>query len=447
MRQAAIAHSGEFERRQTFLVASWAAVSILLGGGGSPNPLSETILQIVCAALLAIYCVLEGRGAGRQWSRQVAVIIAFILLVPVVQLFPLPPVLWQALPGRELEHSALALIGESESWRPLSIAPHLTLASLLAMVPPAALAIIVARLSQHGRRVVLATVALMAFGSAVLGSFQMAGPGDALRLYPETSLGWLTGFHANRNAAADVLLIGALAGGAWFVGSPGQRTGDKSGMLVLAGFQLVVLTALLFTGSRAGIALLVIAMPSLGLMVWSKPAGRTRTLMATLAVIAILVAVLAFLDSRLGFVASRFGSVQDYRLGLWRDSWAAMLAYWPWGSGIGTFVPAFLPHESLAMLDPTLPNRAHNDYLELAIEAGLPGMLVLAAIAALILRLAVGCWKNAEHPRAMTIFGLQSFILIALHACVDYPLRNMAVASLAGIALGMLAPLRSKAAG
>lgn len=268
----------------------------------------------------------------------------------------------------------------------------------------------------------------------------MAGPGDAFRLYPETSLGWLTGFHANRNAAADVLLIGILAGGAWTASRPQGGKGRGPMTLLLAGLLLVMLVALLFTGSRAGIALLAVVAPALALMLIEGPIARKGTILVAIAALPTVLAALAFANARLGYVATRFGMLQDYRLGLWQDSWAAMLAYWPWGSGIGTFVPAFLPYESLAMVDPTLPNRAHSDYLELAIEAGVPGLLVLAIIAMLILRLSVRAWRAPDQPRAVTIFALQSFILIALHGCVDYPLRNMAVASLAGIALGMLVP-------
>lgn len=437
-----IAQGDKAARQQTVLVALWVAVSMVLGGGGSPNPLSELALQAICAALFLVYLALERQAPSKPWPGQLLPIVGIVLALPVLQLVPLPPALWHALPGRALEQAALAQIGAADSWRAFSIAPHLTLASLLAILPPAMLALLVARQSQPGRRTVLAVIALVALASAVLGAAQMAGPGDAFRLYPQTSLGWLSGFHANRNAAADVLLIGALAAGAWFAGRPRRGTGDRPAIFLFAGVLFVLLVALLFTGSRAGIALLALVVPSLALMpmLHGKPAARKIALFAAIAGVAILLAGLALVNARLGLVAARFGMVQDYRLGLWQDSWTAMLAYWPWGSGVGTFVPAFLPHESLAAIDPTLPNRAHNEFLELAIEAGVAGLLALAVVGAAILRLFVRSWRDPDQPRATTFFALQGFILIAVHGFVDYPLRNMAVASLAGIALGMLVP-------
>jgi hypothetical protein len=118
---------------------------------------------------------------------------------------------WQALPGREIERAALDLIGASASWRPLSLSPSRTLASLLSLGPPLALMIMAGGLPFEVRKLLLAGIAGMTVISAVLGAAQLAAGGAAFRLYEHTHSGWLTGFQANRNAQADVLLIGMVA--------------------------------------------------------------------------------------------------------------------------------------------------------------------------------------------------------------------------------------------
>jgi uncharacterized protein YycO len=63
-------------------------------------------------------------------------------------------------------------------------------------------------------------------------------------------------------------------------------------------------------------------------------------------------------------------------------------------------------------------------------------MLVAAFI--VCVALAVRAWRAAPGMRRQLIFGLGVLIIIALHSVVDYPLRSMALACLAGVAAGML---------
>ena len=63
--------------------------------------------------------------------------------------------------------------------------------------------------------------------------------------------------------------------------------------------------------------------------------------------------------------------LQDARIGFARNTITAALAFMPLGSGMGTFVPVYATFETAkdALLD-TFANRAHNDILELWLEAG-----------------------------------------------------------------------------
>ncbi|MFN2101274.1 O-antigen ligase family protein [Altererythrobacter sp. MF3-039] len=427
-------------RSQTYVVAAFVALAMLLGGGGSPNPSAEVALQLAAAIAVAAYWWFGREQDKAPLPLAVIGVSALVLAVPIAQLIPLPPQIWHDLPGRSREIAALALVDAQDSWMPLSIAPHKTLASLLAMIPPLALAWMVATRTTRERGAILGSVALMALAGAILGTLQMAGPGDGFKLYADAHPGWLTGFHANRNAAADILLIGAVAAAGCYAISADRARWDHR--ITLGSTVLVLGAALLFTGSRAGIALVPIAAFGMLVMFAGSMAehrfGPWALAIAAISALVILTAGLALFDSRLAYVATRFGMTDDFRLELWQDSFAALSASWPWGTGMGTFVEAFLPYERLDVVDLTMPNRAHNEYLEFAIEAGIPGLLVLVAIAGILVHLAIRAWHSQPQLRAAPIFGLTSFILIALHALVDYPLRNMAEACLAGVALGML---------
>ena len=65
--------------------------------------------------------------------------------------------------------------------------------------------------------------------------------------------------------------------------------------------------------------------------------------------------------------------LDDLRWQYLRYGLDAMQAWLPWGSGLGTFPWVYAPMEPLAAMGPTFAERAHNDLLQIAIEAGIPG--------------------------------------------------------------------------
>ena len=430
--------------RRGMIVAGFTACAMVLGGGGSPSPKAEILVQagFAAAALAWLWWARLDETGERHVPREMLLLGLALLCLPLLQLIPLPPGLWQGLPGRELELAALKLIGLGDSWRPLTISTPRTVAALLALVPAIGAMWAVSLLGAKDRRILVKAIAAMALAGALLGALQMAGGPDAFRLYEKSHRGWLTAFHANRNAAADVLLIGALALTCWFTFSL-RKPADlkRRAPLFLAG-HMVLLFAVVLTGSRAGIALLALSLA----VHWAilARAGLGRGTKALFGVVAAAFAGLFALplviasNSRIARVAERFDATSDARLPLWQDSLAALDAFWPAGSGLGTFTYAFLPHEDQAHLDPFLPNRAHNDYLEFLLEAGLLAPVILLGGAYLLFRLARRAWRLSPQEHALHLFALGTLAIVALHSIVDYPLRNMAIACLAGVAAGLL---------
>ena len=56
-----------------------------------------------------------------------------------IQLVPLPPAIWTALPGRDFVANGYALLGQPLPWLPISLAPYQTIASALWLLPPLAI--------------------------------------------------------------------------------------------------------------------------------------------------------------------------------------------------------------------------------------------------------------------------------------------------------------------
>lgn len=412
---------------------------MVLGGGGSPSPIAELLVQLAFVAALLAWIWMS--RANEPVSLPLFWFGLMLLGLPILQLIPLPPEVWRSLPGRELQAATLALIGEDHSWRPLSISPPLTFAGLLAIAPAVGTMWAVSTLHRGDRRFLLAAVAVVTLAGAALGALQIASGPEAFRLYEKSHRGWLTAFHANRNAAADVLLIGSMALTTFYMAT--RNLMRRLAALVLSA-QAVLLIALLLTGSRAGIALLLVTLVFHWQIVkqGGVSAGAKRLWAAVMAVLAGLIALpLLFVgNTQLARVAGRFDVTGDARIPLWEDTLAAIDAFGWAGSGIGTFTNAFMPYESLAYLDAASPNRAHNDYLELLLEAGVLAPILLVGGAVLIVVAAQSAWRLSPRDHAIHLFASGGLAVIALHSIVDYPLRNMAIACLAGALAGLLSP-------
>jgi O-antigen ligase len=414
-------------------------VAMVFGGGGSPAPRPELVVQLAVAAGILGWVFLP-RDNPEPIDWKLLALAAAILLLPAIQLIPLPPSIWQALPGRAVEVESLALIGEQDSWMPWSISPPLTLAALLAMIPAVTVMLMVSRLDLAGRKAVIATIAVVGVVSIAIGTLQLAaGPSDWVTFYPDSN-GRVFGFQANRNAEVDVLMIAMVAGVASFAWL-GRRS--AAAFTVAGAYVLLMVLGAVLTASRAGIALLPLALLFVGLIVYRGKLGIWHAMGILVAAIAALFigALLLRDNAALARVATRFTGVEDFRFELWTDTLYAIKQYWPVGSGMGTLVPVLIGVERLEVVDPTLPNRAHNDFLELALEGGVFGLLILTLAAGLVLLLAWRAWRLERAAlRPMLLFASAALVIVALHSIVDYPLRSMALAHLAGVAAGLFVP-------
>lgn len=464
----AIRRSGYSAR--AWLLALFVVFALVLGGGGTPNPLTEVLVELATVVFALAWVWLppdDSAGAPAPVDRWLLALIAIPLVVPVVQLVPLPPSIWTSLPGRENAVAALSLVGAETSWRPISLSPARTLASLLSIVPAVFCCYAVSTLSLYERRLILLAILAMAVATSIFGALQLTAGSPGINFYPEHHVGWVTGFQANRNAAADVLLIGFLAlavlAAPYLAG--GRRKlplslSVRSLSILVAGLGLLLLAATVMTGSRTGILLILLAGAAtfvIASLARENPGSSSMRLAIVVLVVALVAGLVAAVlavtqETAITRVVERFADGGGARLDIWKDARFALGQYWPVGFGMGGFEPAMFPAERLEFLAATLPNRAHNDFLEIGIEAGILGYIMVASAIILCIAMAWRAWREVPAMRRQVVFAITALLLIALHSIVDYPLRSMAVASLAGIAGGLLArrvpsPARSQPLG
>ena len=173
---------------------------------------------------------------------------------------------------------------------------------------------------------------------------------------------------------------------------------------------------------------------------------RTRASVTALPVLVAGVLGLIALLVLFSVAADRAGSIdrvfapdqgQDMRARGLPTVLAAIRAYFPWGPGLGGFAPMFRMHEPFALLKLTFFNHAHNDLLEIALDAGVPGLLLVAAGVVWWTRASARAWRSGSGTPAQA--GSAMLLLMLLASLVDYPVRTplmMAMAVIAALWLG-----------
>jgi O-antigen ligase len=115
--------------------------------------------------------------------------------------------------------------------------------------------------------------------------------------------------------------------------------------------------------------------------------------------------------------------------------------HFPFGSGAGTFERAFQAAEPAEYINPSYWNHAHNDWWQIVIETGVPGVLASLVFLAWWLWKAIFLAKSRKVSSETTLLRLAIVVggILLLHSAGDYPLRTPALAAIFGIMCGWMA--------
>lgn len=373
-----------------YYAATAMILAMLVGGGAGQSIWTDDILQIFL--IPAVWM-----GFGRLGTTRLPVagkflaiaIVALCLLqfVPVYRELKIPEELGKGL--------RLSL------W---SLTPQQSLEASLFGLSACGFWLFVSRFSDEDQFRLYRAFLVGLFVNLLVAAIQFSFSGDAS---VEGVLAYTirAGMFANENHLATLTFM-AIPLIAWRYMVRAERP-------FVAVLLILLLLAFLFAiRSRAGMAAgpLVSVLSISWFLVWSnRPYLK-------------LVIAPVFLGASL-FLMLRFGGdstvPQDLRWSIFENTWRAAMDYFPFGSGLGSFVkiyPAYEPKEQLAWY---YINRAHNEYLEFFLETGVFGLMVLA----------LGFWVLLKGF-ARSAFAQAAFISIVavlVHSIIEYPLRTMAV--------------------
>lgn len=422
-------------------------------GGASRGDVPGQILVRggACGALLAASLWMP-RPAWRT-VRPVAAFLLIALILVILQLVPLPPAVWQSLPSRAWLADAAIVSGQPQPWRPLSLVPGATMNAAESLVVPAAVLVLIAGMRERTRAMLPALVLVLVAAGAGVGMLQAIGAGFGNPLINDTP-GEVSGMFANRNHFALFLAMGCLIAPVWaFDGTHAARWRSPVAFALVLLFVLTILAS----GSRAGMMIGGVA-TGIGLLLARRGLARMLRHVPRWVVPALLVSIVGMIGGLVlvALLADRAESINrilsvdasdDMRARALPVVLKMVRTYFPLGTGIGGFDTMFRIYEPFDLLKPTYFNHAHNDFFEIVLDAGLPGLLAVTAAVLWWGWASVRGWRIWRATSfTLPLLGSATILLILIASIFDYPARTPMIMAMLAIAATWLNAQESEGA-
>jgi len=426
----------QLERFGLIYTRLFVVLLIAFGGGTRQGSLSDVLVELASLPLL-FWAVASIKVSQLSRCQEVSIAcICAILAVPLIQLVPLPPSLWVDLPGREIAVNTYSATKTALPWLGISLDPIATWQSFLSLLPATALFLTTISFTSNERRLLIKTALIVVAISIPLDLMQqMGGPTSPFRFFVFTNPDRAVGFFANANHNA-ALLYSCIPFITLFA-VQSALAGRRVSVFIAGAFFFAVFLGLASTHSRAGLALGFVASAFSSVMVYRLAPPMLRSRMLKYGIMVNLLAL---------FVAFQFGFsslsqrvehedlLQNIRWPIAQVTFEAAKDFSPFGSGLGTFQPVYERYAPSTLAMPEYVNHAHNDWLELLLEVGVPGFAVIAASLLVYLWICIRVWfLNSEHEISERMLAQAGSIVVSLllvHSVLDYPLRTICMSSL-----------------
>jgi O-antigen ligase len=277
---------------------------------------------------------------------------------------------------------------------------------------------------------IIRALAVFGFLLALFGIIQRAAWNEKIYWFRElTQGGHPFGPFVNRNHFAGFVgMIIPLSLGIAF------RSRQTEKKLMFGFFSVVMAIGIFFSLSRGGTISFFA-----GLMVFSFVSLTKGMSKKKLVPVFLFVLVLAVYLLSLGIspIIERFARTDvsgEDRFAVWQGTLSAFRDFPLFGSGLGTFQYVFRAYQPDGVT--RYYDHAHNDYLELLLEAGVVGVLIAAVFFFFLFRIIMKAgWKGRDIYLGAGFFA--SITTIAFHSIIDFNLHIPSNAILFSLILGL----------
>jgi O-antigen ligase len=407
-------------------------------------------------------------------------VIIFVGLL-LFQLLPLPPAVLRYLSpstydlyrdagisagGQGGEDGAEDRFRPASSWRTLSIYPYAAKTELFKILAYIGLFYLVSH-NLTGRRQInrlLAIIISVGCFEAFYGLLEyLSGHQYILCYRKKYYTDCVTGTFVNRNHFAGYLELvipltlgmmvyywrksppSPLRGGRGLIARLASEPGSK--LVLLASAAVIMLLGVIFSQSRMGMLSVAASLLVMGfLLMWVKEGKRFLGFISFVLVSASLGGLwlgIEPLASRFSFLPKEI-AVEGNRAAVWGDTIQLVKDFPLWGSGLGSYRYIFPKYKRIRTQ--TSYHHAHNDYLELAAETGIIGLLIILGLAGCFLaRLVIGWRRRRRDPyvKGIVLGGIGGLTALLFHSITDFnmhiPANPLLLSVIMGVSWGMLA--------
>lgn len=410
----------------------WALVTLVLL---APLPIGGIrgfffMLYAVIVALMGIvYAIGLHRGEVRPRVPLSALPVSAVLFVLVILwlVVTMLPIGLLAAPEWVALSPAVEMTGS------ISIGPGVTFGTMVRYLTAALFFVLALQVAAERQRAQLLFRVLL-WGIAAHALFALTALvnlGDVLVFLPkEAYVGDATGTFVNRNSFATFAAFGAIIGAALLFGDDDGMPARSafSQTLVRAGLYLaplaVIALALAYSHSRMGMFVAALGVGVVAAFSLFKTSGPRRLLAGGLIVAELVIGVV--LANSGGVLFDRLGSVDrdaDLRMTVYEQTLDLIAARPLTGYGAGTYEDAYKAIKGDPLSPDSTFDAAHDLYLELATDLGIPGAVAIVVIVLLpTLTCAAAAVRRRDNwaiPAAVVAVALAG----AVHSLVDFSLQ------------------------
>lgn len=423
-------------------------IVLAIAGGASMADVAGQAVVRGAATLCLVLVVLFAPAPSLAGYRAPLLLILGAAGSISLQLIPLPPSIWLNLPGRAPFAEAAVIAGQAQPWRPVALVPSGAVNALASLLVPFTMIVTLMSLSERERARLPTAILVFIAVSSLVGLVQTTSATYDNPLINDAP-GEVSGVFANRNHFALLLSLGCLLAPAWACLRPEHDWLGWRALLAL-GLVMAFIMLILISGSRAGLLLGTMGAITGGALVFDQIRSTFRAyprwvlpmlLAAVLAIVAGLIALSLNADRAFGINrALSENATQDLRLRAMSTIVEMAKRYFPIGTGAGGFDPMFRLHEPFTLLQQSYLNHAHNDWLEIVLEYGLLGLIMLAGATVWWLWTTITAWRHKGPAGLLARCASAMVLLIGLASAVDYPARTPIMMALLVVIVGWAAP-------
>jgi O-antigen ligase len=432
---------------------------------GSNRPWALSLLVVLMCLIFAVWLTLWAFGRVNisrrvfRRSRWPAVILVLVPLWGFLQTVPLPGVVLSALSPRAFD------LHLTDSWAPISLdltASRLYLLNSIGCVVAFTLTLVLVNSAQRAK-VFLWILVLSGLFQAVYGTVMvLTGLEWGFFVDKYVGKGQTTGTFVNRNHLAGYLVMTLAAGIGLLVSQLSTEKIDSwrglvtsflrvmvSSKVFLRVFLALMVIALVLSRSRMGNSAFFISLAVAGgiaVLLGRRFSFRLTLLLASLIVIDAWIVGQWFGFDKVVERLEQTSVASESRLRVSSDTSAILKDYFWTGSGGGSFQSVFTRYQGLDAQGNYA--HAHNDYLEIASDLGVPVLLLMGGVCLWVLVRAIQLQKPGRSgvQKGVGFCLVMVLVWVTMHSAVDFnlqiPANNVTFCALLALAFSGLKPVK-----